>query len=139
MAVRKETIKKQLDEALPSMLEPGEKVEAGVNTIVGPSPWLSTGLLGLIGQFLIKYYYVVVTDRRVLFVRMSRLSMRPLDLASAAPLSSVSVTQYKPASLWSVLKIDTGAGKEMRLNVHRIWRDELEPVAAALGATAPSA
>lgn len=136
MAVRKETIKQQVQEWLGSNLEPGEGEVASVNTIAGPSPWLSTGLLGLIGQALIKYYYVVLTDRRVLFVAMSRVSGRPKDLALAYPRSEVQVTEYKLASLWSVLKLRHGQDKPLKLNVHRIWRDELERVAEALGAGA---
>jgi hypothetical protein len=135
MAVRKETIKEQVREWLKTVLEPGEREVASVNAIAGPSPWLATGLLGLIGQAFIKFYYVVVTDRRVLYVSMSRFSGRPRDLAMSDPRPAVSVTEYKPSSLWSVLKLNRGEDKSLKLNVHRIWREELEQVAEALGAT----
>jgi hypothetical protein len=138
VAVRKETIKQQVREALGAMLEPGETEQASVNTIAGSSPWLAQGLLGLIGQALVKYYYVVVTERRILYITMSRMSGRPGELAMADPRSSVSVAEYKPSALWSVLKLKRPDGKILRLNVHRIWKDELEGVARALGAT-PSA
>jgi hypothetical protein len=136
MAVRKETIKSQVREWLNTVLEPGEREVASVNAISGPSPWLATGLLGLIGQAFIKYYYVVVTDRRVLFVSMSRVSGRPRAVAMSDPRSAVTVAEYKPSSLWSVLKVNRGEDKPpVKLNVHRIWREELEQVAEALGAT----
>lgn len=134
MAVRKETIKAQVREWLSTVLEQGEREVASVNAIAGPSPWLATGLLGLIGQAFIKYYFVVVTDRRVLYVNMSRVSGRPKELAMSDPLSAVNVEEYKPSNLWSVLKLNRGEGKPLKLNVHRIWRDELEQVAQALGA-----
>jgi hypothetical protein len=135
VAVRKETIKAQVREWLSSALEPGEREVASVNTIAGPSPWLATGLLGLIGQAFIRYYYVVVTDRRILFVNMSRVSGRPKDIAIADPRSAVSVVEYRPASLWSVLKLNRGEDKPLKLHVHRIWREELDQVAKALGAS----
>jgi hypothetical protein len=139
MAVRKETIRSQVREWLTTVLEPGEQEVASVNAIAGPSPWLATGLLGLVGQAFIKYYFVVVTDRRVLYVNMSRVSGRPKDLAMADPRSAVSVEGYKPSNLWSVLKLNRGEGKPLKLNVHRIWREELDQVAQALGAAAPGA
>lgn len=67
MAVRKETIKQQFNEALPAVLEPGEQVLGGAYGVSGPNPLWAQGLLGLVG-FLIfgmRYYYVALTDRRL--------------------------------------------------------------------------
>jgi hypothetical protein len=46
VAVRKETNKQQFSEALPAVLEPGERVLGGVS---GPNPLWVQGLLGLAG------------------------------------------------------------------------------------------
>jgi hypothetical protein len=135
MAVRKDTIKGQVREALGQVLEPGEEVVAGVHAVAGPSPLLTAGVLGLIGQFMLTYYWVAVTDRRVLFLTLSRLSLRPEGLGRAEPRSAVEVTRYRTSAVWSVLKVRGSDGKEVRLNVHRIWREELEAVAGALGAS----
>src|SRR5262249_35542684 len=61
-------------------LEPGESVIAvlpGAQT--GPSPWL-TAMLPFMMYLLAKGYAVVVTDRRVLFVRCSSWSGQPRSL-----------------------------------------------------------
>ena len=139
MAIRKATVKQQVQGVLGPMLEPGERELASVNTIAGASPWIAQGLLGLIGQFLVKYYYLVVTDRRILFIQMSRLSARPMGLAMADPRSGFEVESYKPSAVWSVLKVKRPDGSTLRLNVHRFWRDELDEVASALGISTSTA
>lgn len=73
MAVRKETIKQQFNEALPPLLEPGEQVLGGAYSVSGPNALWAQGLLGLAG-FLIfgmRSYYVAFTDRRLIFVNAS--------------------------------------------------------------------
>lgn len=41
------------------------------------------------------------------------------------------------AKLWSSLRYRRPEGKEIRLNFHRIWRDEMQAVVQALGASVP--
>lgn len=132
MAVRKETFKKQMDEALGSILEPGERELVSVNTIVGISPWLAAGIIGLIGQFFVKYYYITVTDRRVLFIQVSRLSGRPKGLAFTDPRPGPTVSESKPAAVWSSFKYTRPDGKSMKVHVHRFWRDEMAATIQAL-------
>jgi hypothetical protein len=138
VAVRKETIKKQFMDALPSMLEPGEQVRAGVYAVSGPNPMLSQGLLGLVGMLLfgIRWYFVAVTDRRVLFVKASLLSGRPTRLGWADPRGGATISDVKmTASLWSHMRYGSPSRpKPLRLNVHRWWQDEGRQVASALGA-----
>jgi hypothetical protein len=136
MAVRKETIKKQFDEAMSSVLEPGEQVAAGSYTISGPSPWLQ-GVLGFIGMLALgmRYYYVAVTDRRVLFMKASMWTQRPKGFAFADPKGSVAIHDVDPSALWSHFRYRRPDGKEIRLNFHRMWRDEMETVVRALGAS----
>jgi hypothetical protein len=138
MAFRKETIKRQFGEAQAAVLEPGEQVEAASLTTSGPSPWLA-GLLGIIVMLLMgmRYYYVLVTDRRVVFMKASMMSGRPKGLAFADPKGQAGITQVKVAKLWSSLRYRRPEGKEIRLNFHRIWRDEMQAVVQALGASVP--
>ena len=135
MAVRKETIKKQFEEALPAVLEPGEQVQGGAYTISGPNPLWSQGLLGLLAYFIfgMRYYYLAVTDRRVLFMKASMMSARPQGLAFADPRSSVSISEvHTDAKLWNWCKY-TGATKQgLRLNFHAFWRDEMKALIGAL-------
>jgi hypothetical protein len=131
MAFRKATIREQFDGALAGVLEPGERVQAGVLTQSGPTPWL-TGAIGIVMMLMLgmRYYFVTVTDRRVIFMRASLLSVRPqgLDWADARGAGIVSEIDAD-AALWSHFKYRRPAdGKEMRFNVHRMWRDELREV-----------
>jgi hypothetical protein len=133
MAVRKETIKKQANEMVVQALQPGEQIISGVYAITGPSPWLMNQI-GLLGQFFIDYYYVAVTQRQVIFVKMNRISNRPKEIAFTAPLPSVRITDYKRSALWSSFKYNVPtAPKPLRLNVHRIWRQELDALVGAFG------
>ncbi len=141
MAIRKDTIKKQFDAALPALLEPGEQVQAQTLTQSGPTPWL----MGAIGIFIMlamgmRYYFMVVTDRRVLFMKASMWSQRPKGLAWADPRSAVALSDVDAnAVLWSHLKYRKADGSEIRLNFHRLWRDELQAAVSVLSAPPPPA
>jgi hypothetical protein len=135
MAVRKETIKQQFAEALPAVLEPGEQVQAGAYLVSGPSPMWVAGLLGLVGMLLfnVRYYYLAVTDRRVIFYAASFWSSRPKGLAWADPRGSVSMSDVVTGKLWNHLLFSRpGAEKPLRLNFHAFWREEMKGVVAAL-------
>ena len=61
------------------------------------------------------------------------LSGRPKGLAFADPKSEVAVRDVKLAGLWSSLRYRRPDGKELRLNFHRFWRDEMQALVQALG------
>jgi hypothetical protein len=133
MAVRKESIKKQANEMVAQALQPGEQIVSGVYAITGPSPWLMNQL-GLLGQFFVDYYYVAVTQQQIIFVKMNRLSNRPKEIAFTSPLQNARIHDYNRAALWSSFKYTTPtAAKPLRLNVHRIWRQELDALVGAFG------
>jgi hypothetical protein len=133
VAFKKNTIRQQFTEALAPVLEPGEHVRAGAYAVSGPSPWL-TGAIGIVLMLVLgmRYYYLAVTDRRVLFMRASLLSQRSKGLAFAYPVSSVSITGPTVATLWSNFRLQPPQGKPIRLNFHKIWRDEMQHVARAI-------
>jgi hypothetical protein len=133
MAVRKDTIKKQANEMVVQALQPGEQIVSGVYAITGPSPWLMNQL-GLLGQFFVDYYYVAVTQQQIVFVKMNRLSNRPKEIAFTAPLQSVQISDYRRNAMWSSFRYNVPtAAKPLRLNVHRIWRQELDALVGAFG------
>ena len=133
MAVRKETIKKQANEMVVQALQPGEQIVSGVYAITGPSPWLMNQL-GLLGQFFIDYYYVAVTQQQIIFVKMNRVSNRPKEIAFTAPLQSVQISDYRRNAMWSSFRYNVPtAANPLRLNVHRIWRQELDALVGAFG------
>lgn len=133
MAVRKETIKKQANEMVVQALQPGEQIVSGVYAITGPSPWLMNQL-GLLGQFFVDYYYIAVTQQQIIFVKMNRVSNRPKEIAFTAPLQSVQISDYRRNAMWSSFRYNVPtAAKPLRLNVHRIWRQELDALVGAFG------
>jgi hypothetical protein len=140
MAFRRATIKAQFDKALPAFLEPGEQVEAETLTQSGPSPWL-VGLIGWLFMLLAgaRYYFVILTDRRVVFMKASLLSRRPKGLAWADPRSAVRVSDVQLTNaLWSKFRYTRPDGKELRLNIHRFWREDAQALVDGLVAAAPT-
>jgi hypothetical protein len=140
MAVRKETIKKQFNEALPAVLEPGEQVQAGAYCVSGPNPLWSQGLLGLIGMLIfgVRYYFMAVTDRRVIVMKASFWTSRPTGVAFADPRAAVSISEVNTEqTLWAHLKYLRPGADPLRLNFHTWWRDEMRQIVSALGEGAP--
>ena len=138
MAFRKATMKQQVAEAVAQQA-PGDRALVTLATVTGPTPWVSVGLLGLIGQFLVKYYFVTVTDQALLLHRMNRWNQRPKEIAHAIPRDQAQAlfreVQLNP--LWSFFHITLPDKPQQptRVNVHRMWRNELEQLLATLGGT----
>ena len=131
MAISKQKIKQQYEAALPELLEPGERVLASTLSLTGPSPWLAGGLLGMAtGQ---RNYYVVVTDRRVLFMKGTVSTGKPQGLAWADPRGAATVHDVDIENkVWSKFRYQPPGGKDIRFNIHRLWRDEGAAVVAAM-------
>ena len=139
MPLRREKIREAVDASIQAQLEPGEQIAAQGLVVKGPSPWLTAGILGLIGWMLTKYYFLVVTDRRVLFERTTMMwGVKPRALEAAEPRGSVSVVENNPKAVWSKMKIKRGDGTEWKLWYHRIWRDDIQQVVQSLQSPAPA-
>lgn len=134
MAFRKATMKKQVAEALAQQA-PGDRPLVSVMAVAGPTPWLSVGLLGLVGQFLIKYYFITATEQGLVLHRIHRITQRPKEIVHAIPRDQArglfGETQLNP--LWSVFHLALpGESKPVRMNIHRLWRNELEELLAVV-------
>jgi len=129
VAIRKETIKQQFNEALPAVLEPDEQVLGGAYGVSGPNPLWAQGLLGLVG-FLIfgmRYYYVALTDRRLIFMNASFWTSRPKGFAWSDPRDSVTISDLQTDNkLWNWGKFSSPTKQNLRLNFHAFWRPELK-------------
>ena len=124
MAVRKDTIKQQFNEALPTVLEPGEQVLGGAYGVSEPNPLWAQGLLGLVG-FLIfgMRYYVALTDRRLIFMNASFWTSRPSGLAWADPRDSVTISDLQSDNkLWNWGRFSSPTKQNLRMNFHAFWR-----------------
>jgi hypothetical protein len=136
VAIRKETVRQQFMEALPSVLEPGEQVQAGAYCVSGPSPIWIAGLLGILGMLLfgVQYYFLAITDRRAILMKGSFWTARPAGLGFADPKDSILISDIvTDAKLWSHLIYGRPGSKPFRLNFHTWWREEMKQVVAALG------
>jgi hypothetical protein len=137
MAVRRDKIKQVMDPVVAAALEPGEPARAAALALKGPSPWWQS-MVGVIVWFWLRYYYVVVTDRRVLFIRTTMAwGIRPRGLEFVDPLRPDAIVEYRPSALWSVLRYRRPDGSVLRLNIHRIWQRERDAVVAALRVSQP--
>ncbi|TJZ52810.1 hypothetical protein FCH28_16625 [Streptomyces piniterrae] len=135
MAMRKSTMKEQVAEAIAQQA-PGDRALVSITCLTGPTPWL-TGALGLIGQMLVKYYFVTVTEQAVVLHRMHRLNQRPQEITHAIPRDQIqgAVSEVNVNPLWSSFRLALpGESAPVRLNVHRVWRDEMEQLLAMIGA-----
>ncbi|MFD7734581.1 hypothetical protein ACFV6F_29900 [Kitasatospora phosalacinea] len=139
MAIVKSTIQQQVADAIAA-IEPNDRPVATIQTITGPSPWLTNGVLGLIGQLMVKYYFVTLTHRVVVIHRTSRISNRPQEVLYVIPLDQAraSVSDVRRNTLWSSLRFQLpNEPKPTRMNIHRMWRAEMDTFVAGLLGGAP--
>jgi hypothetical protein len=129
MSIAEKSTKKVLD-AVQRELEPGEQVQTCLASgQTGPSPWFA--LITYLMYFWIRVVGVVVTDRRVMIVKRSLLTTRVKGVETAFARSGVAVTDWHAANLWSRLVLSTPTGG-LKLNVHRMYRDQAQALVAAL-------
>src|ERR1022692_1170781 len=109
----KQKYNERFDELTAPLMEAGEQRVAGTYAKSGPSPWLLGGLLGYFtGQH---WYFIEVTDRRVLFVRDVRNPAK--RLAWADPRDSVKIHDAHWTDLWSKFWYRRPDGQDIRINV----------------------
>ncbi|MFD3681367.1 hypothetical protein [Streptomyces sp. NPDC058613] len=135
MAVKKATMQQQVAEAI-AQINPADRPVVTVQVIAGPSVWLMS-MLGLIGQAFLTYYFVTVTEQAVVVHKASRWSNRPQEIAFAIPAGEAAglVTDINRNTLWSYFRLQLpNTPKPTRMNVHRIWRAEMDQVLTILTA-----
>jgi hypothetical protein len=127
LSARKEKLRQQFDAVMPSMMETGEQPIAGSVVMSGPSPWL-------IGPLFQHWYFIEVTDRRVLFIKCSKSTVSPKGLAWADPRDSVQVhdVAMDGGLLHGKFGYRRSNGEDIRINVDRFWREDAQAVVAAL-------
>ncbi|MEV8566585.1 hypothetical protein AB0436_13580 [Streptomyces sp. NPDC051322] len=127
MAIRKATIQQQLTAAI-YQANPGDRPLVSVQAIAGPNPSL-IGLLGIIGQAFLTYYFITVTEQAVLIHQANRMSNRPQEIAYALPPAQAmhSVSDIKRGALWSSFRFQLpDQPAPVKMNVHRQWRTEMD-------------
>ncbi|MCX5193975.1 hypothetical protein OOK31_08700 [Streptomyces sp. NBC_00249] len=133
MAVKKATIQQQVATALAEA-NPGDRPLVTIQAVAGPSVWLMSAL-GLIGQAFLTYYFVTVTEQAVALHKASRMSNRPQEIVFAiSPAEAVgTISEIKRNAIWSSFHMQLpGQAKPTRMNVHRIWRNEMDQLLGLL-------
>ncbi|MEV6791824.1 hypothetical protein AB0M87_07450 [Streptomyces sp. NPDC051320] len=140
MAIRKSTIQEQLSAAIYSV-NPGDRPLVSVQAIAGPNPML-VGLLGIIGQAFLTYYFITVTEQAVLIHQVNRMSNRPQEIAYALPPAQAmrSVSDINRGALWSSFRFQLpDQPMPVKMNVHRQWRAEMDQMLGMLNGYRPTA
>ncbi|MFE9372091.1 hypothetical protein ACFYM2_20290 [Streptomyces sp. NPDC006711] len=133
MAMKKSTIQRQVAEAI-AQANPQDRPIVTIQAIAGPSVWLMS-LFGIVGQAFLTYYFVTVTQQAVLLHRASRMSNRPQELVTAIPPHEAMrmITDVRRNTLWSSFRCQLpGQPKPVRMNVHRMWRKEMDQLLGML-------
>jgi hypothetical protein len=140
MAIRRATQKQQVMEKLASVAPPGEQFIACVHAETGPSPWLNAlfdriPVVGLVVALTRKYYFFTLTNTSVVVNSANRWNNRPGDVVASYSRHDFPVSKYNRAAVWSKFYVQfPNAPKPTRLNIHRIWRGELDQLSAAFPA-----
>jgi hypothetical protein len=123
VAVRKETIKQQFNEALPSMLQPGEQVFWRCVRRLGAEPAMGAGsaragrVPDLRHALLLRRPYRPAPDLRE----------RPKGLAWVDARDSITIRDLSTDNkLWNWGKISSPTKQDLRMNFHAFWRPELK-------------
>jgi hypothetical protein len=108
MAYRRDATLRQLAEVAPSVLEPGEAIQAAVLVQRGPSPYVTAIPLAVV-----------------------------LMIERADPRPGASVSEVKEGALWNRLTYRRADGQTERFNVGWNWREQMRGFVAALAAAPP--
>ncbi|WP_438293585.1 hypothetical protein [Streptomyces sp. HUAS TT7] len=133
MAVKKSTIQQQVAEAI-AQANPQDRPIVMIQAVAGPSVWLMS-MLGLIGQCFLSYYFITVTQQAMLLHRASRWNNRPQEIVTAIPPAEAMrmISDVRRNTLWSSFRCQLpGQPKPTRMNVHRLWRNEMDQLLGML-------
>ncbi|MER6998481.1 hypothetical protein [Streptomyces sp. NPDC000410] len=128
MAIKKATIQQQVAAAITEA-NPADRPIVTIQAVAGPSVWLMS-MLGLIGQAFLTYYFVTVTQQGYVVIhKASRMSNRPQEVAYALPSAQLTgmIGDIRRNTVWSSFRFQLpGQPQPTRMNVHRIWRTEMD-------------
>ncbi|MER5464809.1 MULTISPECIES: hypothetical protein [unclassified Streptomyces] len=133
MAIKKATIQQQVAAAI-TQANPADRPIVTIQAIAGPSVWLMS-MLGLIGQAFLTYYFITVTEQAVVVHKAGRMSNRPQEIAFALQPAEVvgMIGDVKRNTIWSSFRFQLpGQPQPTRMNVHRIWRSEMDHLLGVL-------
>ncbi|MEX2101585.1 MAG: hypothetical protein WEA54_03515 [Actinomycetota bacterium] len=118
-------------------------VPLGISGVLG-SFWLYVVLGAVVGAatgfaLVATSSWIVLTDRRLLLVKMSGINQAPTDLREALPRTAVTA-EASPRSGglgYRDVSVRRADGVVLVLRANRLWHEEAQQLAGALGAPAP--
>jgi hypothetical protein len=119
-------------------LDPGEMIQAGTRVYTGPSDalrWIPR--FGSIVRLVQTHYYMLVTDRRVIFVGLSYWGQKPTGIKFMVPRGGLQVSDYNPAAIYPSFRFASAARKPMRLRMRTNWQAEAMQALGILGIQLP--
>ncbi len=116
---------------VPPLLQPGEQVVADVPFAqTGPNQMWSLLLRPLL--FLIRYWALVQTNRRLILLKRGSFTTRIKSVAAEFQSGQCYVAQYAPGTLWNLMTL-AQPGKPVVYRVHRVNRARADAFVAAVG------
>jgi hypothetical protein len=131
MLVSKSAIQKEFGKRAAEFAPPGEQLQALFEAEYGDTPFLNP-----IGNPL----YLLLTGNYVLFVGAKRMSNTPTQTLGRVPRGMI---QFAPpdngiAHFWVMARMQDAQGQlyQVRLKIHKMWREEATAFVAAVNASA---
>jgi hypothetical protein len=138
MPIRTAKDKSRAIAELSAMVPDGERFIACLQAETGPRSRFYAHALDPIPAFGLAmvlfrtFYFFTLTDDSVVVNRAARWTNRPGERVVTFPSGAVPVSNYKPSAPWPAFGIlFPGAAAPVTLNVHPMWRAELDQLAAA--------
>jgi hypothetical protein len=92
--------------ALEGLLEPGEAIASVTFGQSRPRGWIGLdAIIGVFALFATKYWYLVLTNRRLFMVRTPKTPGRATEVVWAEPFSAIAVDRFKRGRLWMLLYV----------------------------------
>ena len=119
-------LREKLASRTQPFLEPGEQVQQIFAAQVGPNPWIVPAFGPIIVAIVSKFRVIAVTDRAVLVLKSSKLTVKPTELLHRLPRQ----TRLGPieGKIWG--KITVGGERTW---VHKRFHKDVQAADAALG------
>ena len=119
-------------------LEPGEQMIAGARVHTGPSDWLRWApYIRIVVRLMQRHYYVMVTDRRLVFCGISFWNARPDHISWMVPRAGVQASDYTAGAIYPSFRLAFQDRKPMRLRIYSSYEPEALRILGILGMAVP--
>jgi hypothetical protein len=98
------TVERRAQEFLQTTLLPGEQIRGVTFGMSRPKSWVGVEvLLGALAWFATTSYYLVLTDRRLIMLRLGKARSKPSRIEWDEPHTAIAVDRFKRGFWWMLL------------------------------------